>query len=273
VAGAKRVSNLRTPESVLAGIDGWENATVSELDGGLTNRTWLVELDGKKAVLKIDESKRASPFNSRLAEAGIQTIAANHGLANAVLYVDDFTLLTEYVDGVVWEPDCLERDDNIELVAATLRRLHSLPLTGRSFDSTIAAKRYLKKIENADTALVEHCTQVIKTMRLPHNLCCCHNDLVAENIVTAPAMMFLDWEYACDNDPFFDLATIVEHHRLPEDIVVRLLDAYFDGDGSRWWPKLGEQRSLYLALYWLWLAARPEDSQEELVRIAALIRS
>lgn len=266
------MTELRTPEDVLAGIDGWQGASVKELPGGLTNRTWLVERDGRKAVLKVDESPRVAPYNSRLAEAGIQTIAAKHGLANAVLYVDDLTLLTEYVEGVVWEPGYLERDENIELVAGTLRRLHSMHLTGRTFDSTIAAQRYVAKIDNADSALVEHCTQVIKTMRLPHNLCCCHNDLVAENIVTAPDMIFLDWEYACDNDPFFDLATIVEHHRLPEDISARLLDAYFDGDGSRWWPKLSEQRDLYLALYWLWLASRPGESQEELSRIATRIR-
>jgi thiamine kinase-like enzyme len=265
------MSAARTPESVLAGVDGWEGADVSELVGGLTNRTWLVERDDRKAVLKIDASPRSEPFSSRQAEASIQRIAAGQGLATAVLYADELALLTEYVEGVVWEPDCLERDQNIELVAGTLRRLHSLPLSGRSFDSIIAAKRYVAKIDNADSALVEHCTQVIETMRLPHNLCCCHNDLVAGNIITAPDMMFLDWEYACDNDPFFDLATIVEHHELSEDVSVRLLDAYFDGDGQRWWPKLREQRDLYLVLYWLWLASRPGGSQEQLDNIAARI--
>ena len=96
----------------------------------------LVEQGDRKAVLKIDAALRVEPYNSRPAEASIQSIAAGHGLANAVLYVDNFTLLTEYVEGTVWEPDCLERDRNIELVAEALRRLHSLPrarLSGRPF--------------------------------------------------------------------------------------------------------------------------------------------
>jgi len=261
-----------TPESVLSEIPGWEDASVAKLSGGLTNRNWLVEKAGRKAVLKIDEQPRDAPYNSRPVEATIQSIAARQGLANAVLYVGEQVLLTEYVEGVVWNPDCLERDDNIELVATTLRRLHALPLTGRSFDSTIAARRYVARIENPDSALVAHCTRVIETMRLPHNLCCCHNDLVAENIITAPDMKFLDWEYACDNDPFFDLATIVEHHELGEDTACRLLDAYFDGNGKRWRPKLREQQDLYLALYWLWLASRPDYAQDELDAIAARIR-
>ena len=260
------------PASVLSEIPGWEEASVTELSGGLTNCTWLVEKAGRKAVLKIDKQPRDEPYNSRRTEATIQSIAARQGLANAVLHVGEQVLLTEYVEGVVWNPDCLERDDNIELVATALRRLHALPLTGRSFDSTIAARRYVARIENPDSVLVAHCTRVIKKMRLPHNLCCCHNDLVAENIITAPDMMFLDWEYACDNDPFFDLATIVEHHELGEDTAYRLLDAYFDGNGKRWRPKLREQQELYLALYWLWLASRPDHAQDELDAIAARIR-
>lgn len=267
------MSAAQSPESVLAEIGGWEAATISELDGGLTNRTWLVEQGHRKAVLKIDASPRGAPYNSRPAEASIQSLAASHGLANAVLYADELTLLTEYIDGVVWEGACLEQDDNIELVAGTLRRLHSMPLSGRSFDSIIAAKRYVAKIDNADVALVDRCTRVIETMRLPHNLCCCHNDLVAGNIITTPDMKFLDWEYACDNDPFFDLATIVEHHELSEEVSARLLDAYFDGDGQRWSAHLREQRDLYLALYWLWLASHPGGSPEELEKIAARIRA
>ena len=262
------MSGRRTPERVLAEVAGWEGATATELGGGLTNQTWLVEKDGRRAVLKLDDTLRGAPYNSRPAEASIQSIAAGAGLANKVLYYDEQALLTDYVEGTVWEPACLERDDNIELVAGTLRRLHALPLAGRSFDSIVAARRYVARIENSNTELVAHCSRVIETMRQPHNPCCCHNDLVAANIITAPAVMFLDWEYACDNDPFFDLATIVEHHELSEDIAFRLLDAYFDGDGSRWRRKLLEQQELYLALCWLWLASRPDSSPEELDSVA-----
>lgn len=265
------MSDSRKPRDVLAGLQDWKDAHLTQLDGGLTNRSWLVEADGRKAVLKIDDQPRVEPYNSRAAEAQIQARAAGRGLAPGVLHHDERVLLTEYVEGVVWEPDCLKRDDNIELVASALRRLHALPLTGRSFDSLVAARRYVASIKNADAALATHCTQVIGSMRQPHNLCCCHNDLVAANILTVPEMMFLDWEYACDNDPFFDLATIVEHHELDDDTASRLLDAYFDGDGERWRPKLLEQQTLYLALYWLWLASRSESTQDELAAVAERI--
>ena len=260
-----------TPEDVLAGLPAWDGASVSELHGGLTNRTWLVTQDGRKAVLKIDEQARSEPYNTRPVEAGIQSIAANHGLANAVLHADARVLLTEYVEGEVWEPELIGQDDNIEVLAAAMRRLHTLPLTGRTFDSIVAARRYAANIDNGDGALVAHCTKIIETKRLPHNLCCCHNDLVAANIIVTPDLKFLDWEYACDNDPFFDLATVVEHHELDEEFAFRLLNAYFEGGGERWLGQLRDQQALYLALYWLWLASRPDAAQDELDALAARI--
>ena len=255
-------------ESVLRQVPGWQGATLRELPGGLTNRTWLAEKDGKRAVLKLDEQVRDAPHCSRLDEARVQTHAAASGLANDVLFADEVTLMTEYVEGKVWESTTLADGDNIERVASALRRLHALPLSGRTFDATVAAQRYATRIEGRDTSLVAHCRQLIESNRQPLNLCCCHNDLVAENIIATPDIKFLDWEYACDNDPMFDLATVIEHHELPDELALRLLDAYFDGDGTRWRRKLAEQQVLYRALYWLWLAARPDTNDSDLENAA-----
>lgn len=263
------MSDKPEPQQLLDGLPGWEGAAVSEMDGGLTNRTWLIDNDSDKAVLKIDRDIRSVPYNSRQAEARLQSIAADRGLASRVLYFDDRAIMTEFVCGRVWDEASFEQDGNIERLASRLKRLHALPLTGRSFDSKIAAGRYVATIKTADSDLVAHCMQVIDRFRLPHNLCCCHNDLVAANILDAEALTFLDWEYACDNDPMFDLATIVEHHTLDETVAFRLLDVYFDGDGKRWRGKLAEQQELYRALCWLWLAHRPGPNQRDLDAITA----
>ena len=54
-----------TPEQALSTIPGWEGASVTELKGGLSNRTWRVDRDGRSAVLKIDERPRGEPYNTR----------------------------------------------------------------------------------------------------------------------------------------------------------------------------------------------------------------
>lgn len=263
----------RTVEQVLETIPGWEGSAATRLKGGLTNRTWLIERDGRRGVLKIDDEPRRAPFNSRADEAGIQSVAAAAGLANPVLHVESQVYLTAWTEGTVLGPQSLRHPGTIERVAEALRRVHALPLVGRSFDSTIAAKRYGEKISNPDSQLVALATGIIETLRLPHNLCCCHNDLVAENIMATPDIRFLDWEYACDNDPLFDLATLVEHHELDDDAATRLLNAYFDGDGTRWRGKLRDQQRLYLALLWLWMASRPGTTAAEVAGVADRLRA
>mgnify|MGYP001813704132 FL=1 len=240
----------------------WRTATWQPLDGGLSNRNWLLECEDRKAVLKIDESPRQPPFNTRHQEALVQASAADRGLANAVLHADGQVYLTEYVEGTVWQASSFNNAGNLRDLAAALRRLHALPLTGRRFDSRSAATGYAATIKQEGEA-VERCLDIVKAMPEPRQRCCCHNDLVAENILSAPGIRFLDWEYSCDNDPLFDLATIVEHHQLPEQQVSILLNAYFDGDGERWRARLVEQRRHYAALLWLWAASRPEQCAEK----------
>jgi len=240
----------------LAQIPGWEGAGYSELKGGLTNPCWLVERGDRRAVLKVDKLQRGEPFSARQLEARIQGRACAAGIANAVLYVSDTILMTEYVDGVIWSAGCLDDNENLDRLAAAMRKLHSLPLTGRTFDAIGAARRYAERIVAGDARKIRDCLAKIAAMPLPHNLCCCHNDMVAANIIFAPEVRFLDWEYACDNDPFFDLATIVAHHRLSPERADYLLDAYFNGDGARWRKQLNRQTEFYEALLWLWEASR-----------------
>ncbi len=257
-----------TVKEFLADIAGWEDAEVTELAGGLTNKTWRVSSVNRHGVLKIDDGPREAPFNTRCEEAHVQNVAAAAGLAPKVILADRGFIFSEFVEGTVWERECLDKKGNLEMIAAALKRLHGLQLTGRSFDASVAAKRYVEKASGIDAEVIERCTEIITLMRLPQNLCCCHNDLVAQNLVTTPELMFLDWEYSCDNDPFFDLATIVEHHLLSDEQVKRLLDAYLGGDGQRWRDHLDKQRKLYLALLCLWMASRPDSDADEMQKVS-----
>ena len=266
------MSEARTPDDVLAGIPGWEGASWRELTGGLTNRTYKVQIDGTVGVLKIDTGVRGAPFNTRPAEALVQSNAARAGLAGRVLFADEFVYLTEFVQGTVWQSSCLNSQGNIERLGSALKELHRLPLTGRAFDSSFVARCYVERIDRSDRELVDTCAAIVESMRLPENLCCCHNDLVAENVIATPDIRFLDWEYACDNDPLFDLATIVEHHELGEEQVLRLLISYFAEDGAGWRDKLKVQQHVYLALWWLWLASRADSDADVLRQVGDRLR-
>lgn len=241
---------------VLRGIPGWENASVDDLPGGHTNHTWLLTAGERNAVLKIDAAPRSAPFNTRLREAEVQALAADHGLAGRVLFASDTVYLSEYLEGEVWTDGAFADDANIERLAVALRKLHSLPLSGRTFDALSAARDYASRIVDPDAARVSACLRTIAAEPLGSGLRLCHNDLVVDNIVSAAGTRFLDWEYACDNDPLFDLATVTTHHGLGEDKTVVLLDAYFDGKGEHHRGRLARQAGVYAALVYLWEQAR-----------------
>lgn len=262
------MSTVDLPQRVIRSLPNWHDASWTELNGGLSNRVWLLQKDGARAVLKLDVEARAAHLGTRLQEAAVQSAAQSAGLAGAVLFADQNVYLTEYVVGSQWQPSLLDQQAGIEQLAASLRRLHGLPTTGRSFDGIGAGRHYVSTIQDPDSEIVRLCLKVIGATRLPDYLCCCHNDLVAENIVATPGIRFLDWEYACDNDPLFDLATIVEHHELSDEVASALLDAYFAGGGATWQSRLAEQRRLYVALHYLWMAARADSSAKSLQRLA-----
>ncbi len=90
-------------------------------------------------------------------------------------------------------------------------------------------------------------------------------------MLTTPDLKLIDWEYATDNDPFFDLATVIEHHQLSDDHARLLLDTYLDGDSLRWRSHLVGQRKLYLALLCLWLASRADVDETALAQVSERI--
>jgi thiamine kinase-like enzyme len=254
--------NGRTgPDQFLATIPGWGGASYRELPGGLTNRTLLVEKEGRRAVMKIDPALRKAPYNSRPDEARIQDRAAAIGRATGVLYVADTVLLSEWAEGEVWTRDQFDDDENLERLGSALREIHGLPLTGRTFDAVAAARLYASCVNGADSNAARQHLAVVESAPAPTNLRCCHNDLVADNIISAPAVRFLDWEYACDNDPLFDVAVVVAHHGLSDRQAGILLDACFGGYSGSFRERLGGQVRLYNALNWLWATAGASAAQ------------
>ena len=144
------------------------------------------------------------------------------------------------------------------IAAAGFSAFHSLP----RMEDPVLTKRFAlirTVFPGADAERVERSLAAVNAMPATEGLHCCHNDLVAENIVDASGLHFLDWEYACDNDPRFDLAVVIAHHDLTESQQARLLAAYHGGDGSQYRQELEPFLAGYEALRWLWEVARAAD--------------
>ena len=256
------MSSSITAYDALASVPGWDAAQtqIGELEGGLTNRTYHVRSGEKECVLRIDADHTSSVLADRSCELEILKKAGEAGVAPRVVYsdIERGILLTEFLSGPVWQEADLETPDYIEALADVLRRVHALPLCGLQVDLNSSARRYAEGLQSRHGPhdFATRCVDIISSIPGRDTFVCCHNDVVAGNIIgLAPARM-IDWEYAGDNDPLFDLASVVGYHNLSKQRAQHLLSAYAGGTDSELEEYLAEQLRLYDAIQWLWLAAR-----------------
>jgi thiamine kinase-like enzyme len=217
--------------------------TVERVPGGLTNRIYRVAADGldpvvvrlagaKTPLLAID--RHAECFNSRAAAAagvGPQVVDCDPdaGVA-AVQWVDGRTLTAADLDDAAM----------LERVAALCRRLHAGPRFANDFDMFDVQRRYLAVVQEQGFRLPPRYLEFLPFVdrirtalsAQPVSTVPCHNDLLAGNIVDdGDRLWFIDYEYAGNNDPCFELGNVWSEASLGPDRLDDLLAAYF-GDVS-----------------------------------------
>lgn len=248
---------------VLEGIPGWAGARFERLEGGSMNASWRVELDGRRAVLKLDPAARRSPYISRAREAAAQRQAASAGLAAESLWHSETGILTEWLPGSTLIPAELERPQVLGALAAALCQLHALPRLGHVYDCAAWARHY-RALLAAPDAEQRRALAFLEGLRLPGPLVPCHNDLVPGNLLVQSsdspgAIGFIDWEYAGDNSALFDVAALIAEYELNEQDRRRLTAAYFSDDAP---PQaaIDDAIAAYRALVLLWEASRATTS-------------
>jgi len=246
----------------IAMVPGWvpELAEIEVLQGGLTNRSYYIRVDGMECVLRL-ESAQSAPFRfDRTLELRILERAAGAGLAPKVVFadVDAGVLVTEFLHGRVWEAADLKSSQNLEALAALLCKVHALPKSGLQIDIAKLASTYQHYLaqRHGPYAFASTCVDIVRSVPVNETLVCCHNDIVAANIVADDDLQLIDWEFACDHDPLFDLASAIGFHDLTRAQADVLLNAYSGGAGAEQREHLAEQVRVYDAIQWLWLAIR-----------------
>lgn len=247
--------------AALATVPGWDprHCRIRKLGGGLTNRVYLVRSEDRECILRLD-STITGIAPDRRRELEIIGRAGEAGIAPAVLYVnvEAGILVTEYLRGKVWQDRELESHDNLEMLAGLLRRVHALPPCGSRFDLERYARNYRETITGRPELepFASYCVRVVQKRSPRDTVACCHNDIVASNVIEFDGLRLIDWEYAGDNDPLFDLASLIGYHDLDQDRQRVLLGAYAGVNDAELAERLADEVRVFDAVQWLWLAAR-----------------
>ncbi len=214
---------------------------VSELPGGLTNRNFLVHQAGKRFVARFFDDSGAALAIDREAEFRNTRRAAATGVAPDVLAYDPraLAMAIAYVPGATLTGDDVRDPAQITRIAASVRRLHTAATFDSDFDMFAVQRRYLATAQARGFPLPDRYTEFMPRLdeiatvlaMHPQPLVPCHNDLLAENFVDDGSQVWIiDFEYAGNNDPCFEIGNLASESHLDADITAALTTAYFQRD-------------------------------------------
>ena len=209
--------------------------------GGLTNRNYRIAVGKDQYVLRIP-GEGTGEYIDRKAEEVNSRIAAEAGVSAEVLHfdVESGVQVTRFIPGeVTMSPERFKDLGAVARAAKAFRRIHDC---GRRFASEFELFKmmddYLDLLNRKEAWVPEGYRAVQKEAervraalaKRPAQRVPCHCDPLCENFLdTGERMWIVDWEYAGNNDPMWDLGDLSVEAGFGPDQDAALLEAYFDG--------------------------------------------
>lgn len=227
--------------------------TIAPLTGGLTNHNYRIVTENGSYVARLPASHGSLLAIDRQAELHNSRAAARAGVGpNVVAYLpaeparagepdqDGRSLMViDWVDGRTWSAADVRTGANIPRLAASCRALHAGPRFLGDFDMFAVQRRYLTIVRERGfrlprrygdfEPLVQRIAGALGVR--PQRSVPCHNDLLAENVIDDGERLWLiDYEYAGNNDPFFELGNIASESGMSSDQLAELVHSYCGRD-------------------------------------------
>jgi len=239
------MEDLQDVQAMLARVPRFSGVATSDVEigrlAGLTNRNYKITFGDERFVLRIP-GEGTSEYINRRHEAVAARIAAEAGVNAEVLFFDenDGLMLTRFVDGAATMNGERFRDlGAVSRAAQAFRRMHDC---GKSFTTEFdlfqKMDEYLDYLRKKQARIPEGYADVQREAEAvrdalrgrPATLRPCHCDPLAENFLdTGTRIFIIDWEYAGNNDPMWDLGDVSVEAGFGPDQDAALLEAYFQG--------------------------------------------
>jgi thiamine kinase-like enzyme len=217
--------------------------TLTPLSGGITNRNFLVTVEGgaDRYAIRVAGNDTHLLGISREVEHAATVAAAGVGVGPEVVAFirPEGYLVTRFIIGTPVGLEDVHRPETLTRVADSIRRIHGGPAIPGLFVPLRVAEAYLalatsrgvptpRGWEDANAA-GHRIERALLDAPLP--LHPCHNDLLNANFIDdGERIRIVDWEYAGMGDPFFDLGNFSINHELTPDEDASLLAAYDQTD-------------------------------------------
>lgn len=210
-----------------------------ELQGGFTNRNFLISAKSGKYVLRIPGNKTNSYIN-RADEVENMRRLAQTGFVPDIFYANSYTgiIVSQYIENNV--PVTIKMLDNSAICCKVIKSLVEIHNSGirlqNEIDILVTKKIYIDILQNMNvvlpTELDSYKNYLDKAVKLlfekyPKELVSCHGDPKLNNFLLKNDMVYLiDWEYSGMVDWYFDLVNIVMTNNLSTELEKKILKAY-----------------------------------------------
>jgi thiamine kinase-like enzyme len=231
--------------AALSRIPALQGLTVADIKsdrlGGLTNRNYRLDTPKGKFVLRIPGAG-TSEYISRKNEAHAAKVTSDIGVNAPLVYFDatDGIQLCGFIEGgVTLNAERFKDLGSVRRSAQSLRKVHDSgrPFLNR-FELFQMIDEYLDMLAKKNAPLpdgyhdvkkeAEAVRKALNARALPNVPC--HCDPLAENFLDTGARVYvIDWEYAGNNDPMWDLGDVSVEAAFGPEQDEALLEAYFGG--------------------------------------------
>lgn len=219
-------------------------ASVSPLSGGLTNENYLVEVDGRRFVMRIPGRATELLSIDRANEVHNTKAAAEAGIGPKVLeHVAGLDVMVlEFIDGSTMSADSLHSNGMAHRMADSFRRLHAASRFLQDFNMFRLIDYYLGIVDEHKVEIPRDYRGRLSTVAEIENAVAagalpavpCHNDLLCENFIDdGRSLRIVDYELSGNNDPCFDLGNTAQEAVYDDPLRAELCRAYFGRDDAQ----------------------------------------
>jgi len=209
---------------------------IGSLSGGLTNKSWLIEVDGKKYVYR-QPGVGTEEITNRASETFSQGVAAELGIDGTFIFEDPETgwKISHYLEGC--EPFSCHNEQHLQRAMELLRKLHNSGAQSAFVKDMhedtlkqieLLTPEFRSKYDDFEELFALACrlNDVVKADGLAPVLC--HNDFYDPNfLIQGDDMYLIDWEYSGMSDYASDLAVFICCSDYTYDEALHALEAYF----------------------------------------------
>jgi thiamine kinase-like enzyme len=215
----------------------WSGPIVLQhLDGGITNRNYLVHDANERFVARIGEELFILGIDRRN-ELQCHRAAESLGVAPLLIHGADGVLVSRYIPSRTLDPASAREPGIAQRLAQVLRQLHDGwdGLIGdllffspfQASRTYVATSRRIGAVVPLDIDEMLEATRKLAHSISPYIPTLCHNDMLPANVLDDGRRVWIvDWEYAGMGHPLFDLAGFSANCGYSEEQDIAFLGSY-----------------------------------------------